>query len=223
MDEEDSFGFSTYFTVSFKATRVLDFQLFPSEWDVKLKINFAEDYDVVKFNLACTKIKFWTGQILTNSIIFSNQNEWATENFANQVDNNLVVTPEPPIDDHLVLVLHSKFEALAAGAFTISEMDIWSDSANGMSFTFKGDSSIHLPDMEDWVGERSYFTKPWWMRDDASTLDTVPSEDADLTIPPEFAYSLDFLMDSLGVPNIEGGKIVRPNFKPTVIDGKKNG
>jgi hypothetical protein len=100
-------------------------------------------------------------------------------------------------------------------------VEVKSDNQLGLQFTFVGDSSAVLPNNLEWVGPRSFFDKPWWDRDDGSTLDVLPAEDADLTVKPVWAFSLDFLSFPKKMNATTNGKIVRPEFRPKVIDGGK--
>jgi hypothetical protein len=124
-----------------------------------------------------------------------------------------------PDDQHLAALFQAKLQALATSVMVFGPVEVQSDNQLGLQFTFVGDSNAVLPKIEDWVGKRSFFDKPWWDRDDGSTLDILPAEDADLTVKPPWAFSFDFLSHQKPTPTQV--KIVRPEFRPTVIDGGK--
>jgi hypothetical protein len=101
-------------------------------------------------------------------------------------------------------------------------IEITSDTREMLTCTFTGLGEEELPDMEEWIGDRSYFDKPWWCRDDGSTLDVIPAPDADLTNPPKLCFDMSFISDRYKRSGDDTAIIVRPQFKPEVISGGKN-
>lgn len=212
--------------LEFKAVRVVDRKLIPT----KIKINtelfpnepLADNTQSLMTGFF-SKLKYFNEQVLDNSLLISNDNEWALARFleANglaDTSNNVILLPDNASDARLSEVLQCKFRALANDAITVGFIQVKAADSHGLAFTFVGDSLFCLPDMENWIGERSYFTKPWWERDDASTMDVTPSEDSDLNSPPNFAYSLGFLLEE---DQNTPPKVIRAEFKPRVIDGGK--
>lgn len=220
MDLKDN-EFIIHFSNSFKGIRIIEDALYATEWHLKADIFPDETTDNHKFNLGLTKIKFWFEQLVEDSIVFSGLNQWAIDSFVGKSANIPIVCPGEPTDDILTLLLQSKMNALADNAFTVGYVDLKSDSNNGLSFIYIGDTPPNLPSMSEWIGERSYFDQPWWARDDASTLDVVPDEDGDLDEIPEFAFKLDFLEEAIPEMPAQPAKIIRPTFTPKVIKGKK--
>lgn len=227
---EDS-DFIIQFTQSFKAIRVIDTRLIPTTWDLRVELIFDEDlagtaeYDLA-VHAALSKIKYWFRTVLESSVIIDRDSAYAHKAFLDDegriiTGNNLVTLPGHPGDDLLVSAIHSKINALAHDVFWAGTIDITNDD-NGLHYVFFGEGDERLPTMDEWVGERTYFPVPWWGRNDASVMDVIPGEDADLSIPPAFAYSLDFVEDEiLGLNKREPAPVIRPNFKPTIIDGGK--
>jgi hypothetical protein len=210
------------YTNEFNAIRIIDKSLLSTKWKLKADLLISEDIDDYKFNLILIKLKYFFEQILSDSILFSSSNEWALNSFAKEpTDNHIVLLPDEPVDDLIATVLQSKMNALGEGVVEFGGIDIESDNSNGVGFIFVGKGEDNLPNMEDWIGPRSYFSKPWWSRNDGSTVDSLPPEDADLSEVPEYARSLDFLKEALDIDPVQKAKIIKPEFKPVVIQGQK--
>ncbi len=224
IDDDDTETLFISFSIDTKITRVTGNTLIPSKISIRADVNPTEDADEVDLNLALSKIKFWYESLVTKSIAFNQCNEHAMAMFIdptgkNRTSNLLMLTPGDPTDEVLAALFQAKMTALANGAIEFGLVEVKSDNLAGLSFIFVGDGESALPDIEEWIGERSFFDKPWWCRNDASTLDIVPPEDADLTKKPAWAFSL----DATAHPKPETGIVVRPAFRPTVIAGGKTG
>ncbi len=227
-DEDDDFPeIFNHFEFTVKVVRVMENILVPSNLKFRMEFIPMETTEEGDVDRAFSKMRYWIDNIISSSIIFSHDNTHAIEMFvdesggATRIANVLVLTPEEPDDQHLAAIFQAKLQALAGSCLAFGPVEVRSDNQIGLSFTFVGDSSAVLPRMANWVGERSYFDKPWWDRDDGSTLDVLPADDADLTVKPPWAFSFDFL-DKPKTGSASGGKIVRPEFRPTIIDGGKD-
>jgi hypothetical protein len=212
------------FTTSFSGIRVIDSKLMPTKWTLKTDLILQDELDDFDFNFILMKVKFWFEQLINNSVFFAMENEWAIESFlASDLENNTVLIPGDPTDDLLTMVFHSKLNALGEGKVIFGGLDLQSDTSSGLGFIFLGNGTSCLPTMTEWIGERTFFTNPWWNRDDASAIDIFPMDDEDLTIIPDFAFSLDFLRDAIrppdGVqpPQVLKAKVIKPEFRPTII------
>ena len=232
MDEEP---FQNHLFISirheFQATRVIGQRLSPTK--IKLKVDIStldddtEEYSS-KMEVALAKIEFWVRKIADKCVIIDADNEWAMAAFMadNQphTDNNVLLAPEDATDALLCEILFCKFKALAQGAFEFHAIEIESSDARGMSFLFVGpEPGIDFPSDADWLGERNYFSRPWWHRDDASSIDISPNEEDNLETPPRWAYSLSFIADQIssGGNSVPSNVVVRAEFRPKIIDGGK--
>lgn len=217
----------------FKATRVFDQLLSPTKIKIRTDISTIDDGTenyALRMETAMAKVNYFVQNVLDGCILVFSNNEWAISSFMGEGNepataNTVVLCPEEPTDALLAELLMCKFKALAAGCFAFNGLEIESEDGRGMSFTFIGGKPGEtLPTMDKWTGERTYFSKPWWERDDASTLDITPDEEDDLNDPPKWAYSLSFIADQtaeeLGEPRASA-VIVRPEFRPKVIEGGK--
>lgn len=214
----------------FQATRVIGQRLSPTKIKVKVDIStLDDDTDDYAFRMesALEKMNYFTQKVLRDVVILYSENEWAMNSFLGdngpETSNMVMLCPEEPTDALLCEILVCKFKALTQGAFEFHAIEIESTDGRGMSFTFVGGNpGESFPSHTDWLTERNYFSKPWWHRADASTLDIVPEEEDDLNEPPMWAYSLSFIDDQMAEPTDNGEhKIVRPEFRPQVIDGGK--
>jgi len=216
--------------LTFKAIRVLDNRLIPTTWKIHTEVIYDEeaqesvDFDVeVKTTIG--KINYWLDNLVSGSLIFSRDNDWPYMSFFDEdgrctAGNVVTITPEDPTDDHLAEIIHSKFNAFGGDHIQFGIVELESDDTTGLSFMFTGDGQMNLPFMEEWVGPHAYFDRPWWARDDGSTYDVIPPEDADLSIRPESSIDLDFIRARFRKQMGISGNIVRPTFKPEVIKGE---
>ncbi len=221
-DKEEANTLITFeHTVSF--IRIVGDTLLPS--NVKIRADIypcSESVDEDDFDLALSKVKFWLETIVSRCIVFSKHNSIAFKLLLDEegktiCNNQLMLAPSEPTDDQLAILFQAKLSALSTDIMTFNDTQITSSNTSDLTFTFVGDAIESLPTNEEWIGERSYFDEPWWNRDDSSTLDIVPTVDADLKEKPSWAYSLDFLSQAFkknDTPIIQG-------FKPKVIDGGK--
>jgi hypothetical protein len=205
-----------------KLIRFIGNTLVPSYLHMSIALERDPDAEDAKIELALQKWRYWMDNIVSKSIVFSKDNDAAMEMLldedgVNRTGNLFLLAPDEPSDELVASLLQAKLNALANGALTAITMEITSDNLHGMSFTILGDHSIYMPQTsEEFVGGETFWDRPWWHRDDASSIDVLrPSPDAKM---PGWAYSLDFLDRQSGQ---KGTVINRPSFNPTIIDGGK--
>lgn len=215
------------FNFKLSIVRLLDNTFVPSRLKVRVQTFVGIDASEEKIEAAFVKMDYWLDRVVSRCVAFSQGNAAALgmlidQGGINRTANMLMLTPDDPVDQHLAVLFQSKFMALSGGALSIGAVRVSSDNVAGLSFTFMGETEGLLPDMETWIGQkRSFFEVPWWERDDASTLDVRPLDDADLKMPPEWAYSLDFLIRDDEEEDPKPPTILRPTFRPKIIDGGK--
>jgi hypothetical protein len=218
------------FTHTINLIRYIDSTLSSTRFQLRADLVPVEDLEDIDFDIVFAKIKFWLDTIVSRCIAFSCRNETAFEMLLGEggeprLSNHLMITPEEPQDDHLAVLLQSKLTALAGGKMQFGCIRIESDSPSGLTFTYVGDWQDDLPPMQDWFSKRPYyFDQPWWTRDDVSTLDIVPVDDADFSQRPIWAMTLDFIENSIRPPISEKKAEqvdvpVKGNFKPKIING----
>jgi hypothetical protein len=231
MDEEDILPNHLFVSLrhEFQATRIIGQKLSPAT--IKLKVDVStlgedtDDYSA-KMEIALAKMDYWVKKVIDKSIIIDADNEWAISCFMGETrpetTNMIILTPEVPTDALLCELFLCKFKALSNGAFDFHSCEIESSDGRGLSFMFVGGTPGEtFPTDEEWLGERNYFSKSWWNRNDASTLDISPDEEDDISTPPMWAYSLSFIAEQMALPQTTSNVVVRPEFRPKVIDGGK--
>lgn len=228
-DDEDLAGeIIVRYSLDVKTLRVIENEISNCHWKLKAEIIHDPDIepDEIEIKIALMKVRYFFEEIVANSVIWCNSNEWAAKAFLDDngkptIGNLPMLTPFEPTDDHLAIIFQSKMNAFAAPGMQFNFVEL-NPIDNDISFLFVGDAEEALPTIEEWVGDRSYFDKPWWARNDGSTIDVIPNEDANLEEKPGFAYSLDFLGEHLRPKEITDAKIIKPAFKPQVIKGGKD-
>jgi hypothetical protein len=219
MDENDETLFIHY-TFTFSMCRLVENMLVPSTFKVKAEVNILDESLV---EVAIKKINYWLEQVVQSSIAVAADNAIGFDMLLDQgstprLQNPLMICPDEPTDSSLCVLMQSKLQALAAGAFVVGMVELKSDNAEGLVFTFVGDCEELLPDMGDWISGPTWFDKPWWARDDASTFDTVAQDGADLTIVPVWAYDITAMVSRSLMP--QEAILLKANFEPRIIDGK---
>jgi hypothetical protein len=222
--EED--GDEDYMVVTFKTkTRMMRFSGNGlSSSSIRIKAVLVPDPTITQGEVehAMVKVNYFFDQLVNDCIAFSFDNKQAlnilfSSEGRNQTGNLLMITPYDPSDELMATLFQAKITALSMGKILVESCEVESDLSGGLSFTFVGEGANLMPTMEEWLGDRSYFDEPWWMRNDASVLDVIPPEGADLAVKPAWAYSLDTVL----APKAATGTIVRPEFRPKVLPGGK--
>lgn len=225
MDDDDS-GMTDLFimlALEVKLMRFIGNVLVPSTLVMNVAVDRGSEADDNDVELALAKWRYWLENVVTKSIAFCRDNSQAIDillddNGVNRTGNLFLLTPEEPSDELLGTLFQAKFNALGADNLLALSVEVTSDNLHGLSFTLIGDHSIYLPQTaEEFIGGPSFWERPWWHRNDASSIDIMKPEGDDVT-PPTWAYSLDFL-DRQKKPPVVLSQ--RPGFKPTVIDGGK--
>jgi len=220
-DIEDGVNVLINFEHDLTMVRIVENIFLASHVSIKAEVMPLDDAEDVDYEIAFAKVRFWLENIVTRCIAFCKSNVAARsmlidENGHNNSGNLIMLCPMEPSDENLAVLLQAKMTALGGGKIMFGSIDIKSNNLTGLRFTFIGNASDLLPDIANWIGPNSYFARPWWDRDDASTLDVVPADDADLSVKPEWAYDLDFIAKAIRpVDDV----VLRPAFNPTVIDG----
>lgn len=215
MHQEERTLFINY-EFNFSVCRLVENLLFPSTFQVKAEVDIVDE---TKVELALRKINYWLYEYVTQSIVIPANSLGLSlvlnDDNTPRLQNQLMITPDEPTDDHFCLLLQSKLQALAAGAFAVGTIELTSDNADGLTFTYTGDSEDELPTMDEWISGPTWFDQPWWLRDDSSTFDTVAPAEADLSIPPAWATDLNFLNKNISP---QEAIVLKADFSPRIID-----
>lgn len=229
-DDDDAAEFPESFTTisfKFKTIRIVENVFTSFVNTLRAEIFVDPDSSQRDISMSLEKIHFWFDHIVSNAIMFNRDNEFAL-NVMFDSDGNTrmgnipLVMPDDPDDDLLAAMFHSKLNALGNGIVNFGTIELSSDTRENLQITFTGYGELLFPSMEDWVGERAYYSKPWWARNDGSTLDVIPDEDADLTKPPAIGIDISFIEERYRAVEQTNPIVIRPAFKPEVINGGKD-
>lgn len=231
MDTETEDGITTMvdFKHSFTLVRVLGNTIVPARMKMRAEVIPAEDAQEIDFNITFIKTKFWLDNVVAKSVAFSHENALGWSMMLDsekkpRFTNTLMITPYEPTDDHLAVLLQAKMAAFSGGKLEFGCIRVEAEG-EGVVYTYVGDWTEDLPTMDNWLASKPYyFDVPWWMRDDASNLDVAPPEGADVTAPPPWAFSLDFIEQAIRPRKpadepLEPPVVIKGAFRPKVIDG----
>lgn len=229
IEDDDLEGDTTFTWVNFKfkTIRIVDNIITSHVNTLKAEIVMDEEASEKDINITLEKAHFWFDQVMSNGVLLSRDNSFALsvmfdENGLPRTENYPVLFPCEPSDDNLARVLHSKLNAFGDGKVAFGMVEITSDTREQLTCTFTGYGEWELPEIEEWIGERAYHEKPWWARNDGSTLDVVPGPDSDLTKMPKLGIDMSFIEERYKRSGDDTAIIVRPQFKPEVISGGKD-
>lgn len=220
MSEDDDFPTTILmsFTTKVDIVRIIGTMMMPVSINIKTEI-FPMEGAEAKLSETLSKIKYWFDNVVDQSVAFSGGNSelsglLVTKEGNNSLDNNYLMTPGEPTDDLLTALFQAKMAALGKDVILVEGCEINTNNNLGLKFTIVGDPLELLPAMEEWIGERTFFDEPWWNRDDASSMDLMPDDDADLNDKPKWAFSIE-----IKAPQQHESEVVRHDFRPKVIDG----
>jgi hypothetical protein len=217
----------TSISFKFKTIRIVDTVITSFVNTLRSEVYIDPEASPRDISMSLEKIHFWFDYIVSNSIMFCRENEFALSIMfdaeGNTRSGNIpIVLPDDPDDDLLAAILHCKLNALGNGIVNFGKIELTSDTRENLMVIFTGYGEMLLPVMEEWIGERYFHDVPWWARNDGSTLDVIPPEDADLTQPPVVGVDLSFIEDRYKTPATSAPIVLRPTFKPEVINGGKD-
>lgn len=222
MDDLESGVFIRY-KCQMNFVRVITNYISPCEATITCDLLLAPDVSQFDLNVrnALERMKAWIA-MKENGLFYSNNNPLGKHiaNFKDEDDdvvhNEQVLFPYEPVDDAIALFFMKKFNAICHGFITIASVSIEATDSEGIEITAFGDHDGYFPTMTEWMGESTFFNKPWWDRADSSSIDTVKEEHSEET--PDYATPL---TETFTVETQEA-KILRPTFKPRIIDGDRD-
>jgi len=158
----------------------------------------------------------WVSMILENSIVYDVWDDIDPSTFG-MLKNSVLQCPGSPDDFMIGALIFQKLQSILGDAVIIENLKIETDNGAGIAYTIHAAALEHsLPGIEDWVGERHFFDKPWWLRSDGSTLDMIPQDDEDLDDKPDILIDLSQFIPNR-VSSNKPAEIIRPNFQFKVI------
>lgn len=207
----------------FRILRLLDNELTSSDChlEIEMQLNPDSDLDVAKTKIKA--MKFWL-QCFVHDCVAYNVHTNLNTSLLEEISNNIMMCPDDPHDYLLLTLLHSKLIAIGGDDILIKSTTLFADTGDGFSHTLAGLNDDFLPSIDEWIGKRRFFEQPWWNREDSSTIDLMPQDDEDLTILPKLGENLYEMVADLpkntAVDNSQTAEIIKPMFKPQIIDGQ---
>lgn len=199
----------------FRLIRLLESRLVSSDFHLDMDISINAATPQAKNRIKAMRL--WLDQFLDGGIAISSSCELDTSTIE-QSSNHVMLCPEDPHDYLLLLLIHSKLNAIGAGDAVINKTSMISDTGEGFGNVFSGPVDDWLPSARDWLGSDDLRREPWWRRGDSSMLDmTIPDDGQawpELGIDLMQAVGEDEIADSEIQP---AAKIIRPTFKPRII------
>ena len=166
---------------------------------------------------ALGRMKRWFDLVLTDSVAFSTKTDLPL-NTIETLENQLMFCPDDPFDFLLLVLIHSKVNAIGDGTIFASRTEIMSNLGDGFGNWYDGQSPNMLPTAEEWFGPKRYYDKPWWHRSDGSMIDMWAGDDDDLTKKPDILIDLSDATDIIeDDENAKTAEIIKPNFRPTIL------
>lgn len=166
--------FYTKLEHTFTGMRVEDGVLKPETWDITVNIVLpfptlaqTERQHLLDCKVACEKLLFWLENSVNNAIIINGYDKVDRKSldFYSTLNNPLIMCPGNPDDTLLLILFHSKINAITKGKLVIGEVTI--NSYDGYTHFFScNDGNYGLPEVEGMV-----HTKPWWTRHDLTMMD----------------------------------------------------
>lgn len=202
----------------FRIIRLLENHLLSSICEIKMVIDIPSTTKPMDSKNRLKAMKLWIETFLDGSVAFSVGNDIDTTTLEH-LGNNLMMCPDDPHDYLLLLLVHSKLQAIGGDHVEVHSTSLISDTGEGFSNLIEGTTEEWLPSMEEWIGPLHYHDNPWWNREDSSMMDLKPEPDEDLTKLPPLGIDLISMVsrdlkDAADAPLAE---IIKPTFKPKII------
>ena len=205
------------FRTEFSVIRLLENRLLSSviEFSADLEIDDSAEAQDQMRTLEC--MRRWIDVIVNDSLVFCPTDNIPPALFKD-LENNIMITPDEPYDHLLLVLICSKLNAIGSGIASISHGQLVSNLGDGFGNWFEGDTDDVLPTLTEWLGDRTYFDKPWWNRSDGSMIDIWAGPDDDITVKPDILVDLwqESSEDEIVEAQDGTAKIIKHNFKPTL-------
>ncbi len=133
-------------------------------------------------NISYQTINSFIFDQLHQTIIYDLNSKKACERAFASHDNNFMILPELS-EACLVTALHSKLNAICHENSFVEYIKLAEKTENLCYDFFTDDGEYEsLPSIEEWLGELSFWDKPWWERRDFSKFDNVAENKEELDV-----------------------------------------
>lgn len=207
------------FRGTYTINRLLGKRLVSSDIELHLELDFDENASKIDQVAALERMKRWMDTILDECLAFNTRGDMPTGTIE-ALENHLMFCPDEPYDFLLMLLITSKLNSIGQGIVSVVHCQLSSDIGDGFGNWFEGDATEFLPTKQEWFGEKCYFDLPWWKRHDGSMIDMWADQNSDLSKQPDILIDLNSDVTALAGMDLgfESAEIIKPNFKPTIVD-----
>jgi hypothetical protein len=205
----------TQFKTTFNLNRLLDGDFVASKCRINVEFSFNDvEPSRLGHETRLKAMKYWVEEILNQSVAYYIGTECNTEIFES-IGNHLVFCPEEPDDYLMALLIHAKLKAIGSKYINVESVKFETDTSMGFNHISVGDPLEDLPTIDNWMGEKRFFNRPWWDRDDGSMIDVYFEEGDDLAKKPDILIEiLAQFMNKVPIKNEDKtAEIIRPNFR----------
>lgn len=145
------------------------------KYGLKTEAQEGEDYNTayIHQNISFQIANAFLWDQLHQTIIYDfDGKEIAEKNFC-EFDNNFMFLPSLS-EATLISALHCKLNAIIHESSIVDVISL-KDTVDDLDYNFVNTDFEYpmLMDIKDWLGELSFWDKPWWYRRDFSTFDNV--------------------------------------------------
>lgn len=161
---------------------LIDARLFKLKYSLITTVSEGE-HDVsaqMNQNISLAKINFFIEHYLNNNIAIDGDERVKVFPMFAEYENNYLVLPDLT-ESTLMETVHCKLNSLCKPGSRVEVIQLF-DELTDVTYTFyiSEDDQYQLPDMSEWLGELSFWSEPWWRRDDVSTYDNTAADSEEL-------------------------------------------
>lgn len=167
-------NFQNYMTLekSFSGFRFSEGAISHSKWTAKMELIGKDDERVEESQDDLYRLIYWFDTLNDIEPIVADFTDEKTAMLPALLENYLILLPADPADEMLARALYSKISAMIGNSIYLISLTLEADSSP-VSYTYSNLQGKELP--ENWnnlVGECVH-SKPWWLRNDGTTMDFV--------------------------------------------------
>ena len=208
---------STTLVATHSVIRLLKKNLIITECELDFVLLVEGSRDKRKQADAIERMRFWLDNVFEGCIVLP-----VTEGFdiewLSGIENPVMFAPGDPNDFTMQALLHAKLTAIGDGDVSVASSHMRTNHSRGFGIAFDGDPDDLLPSQRDWMGERTYFEKPWWHRSDASMMDVMAGPEDDILQRPDIIIDwLELMNQEHAIDETKSAEIIRPSFRPRLV------
>jgi len=190
------------------------------KYGLKTEAQEGEDYHTayIHQNMSFQIANAFLWEQLHQSIIYDFEGKALAEKNFCEFDNNFMFLPSLS-EATLISALHCKLNAIIHENSMVDVISL-KDTVDDLDYNFVNTDFEYpmLMDIKDWLGELSFWEKPWWYRRDFSTFDNIAESKEELDTWRKTNYDLSAERMERAIIEIE--ESVRQQMTTTSPDDK---